>query len=161
MNARLGIILRKASREALLAKAPRKARTWGDETIEVGGDTFTYAPLAGFEFKVYPLRGFVRTRVPPELQTSDTEYASMEGVGVEAYEAWIRDCDPDAIDLHPAEAGILSLIEGVRPCAVMLVSDDKLEVFRTLQPVAFIRLLRANMRELPSSRGFLVTIPGA
>ena len=84
----------------------------------------------------------------------------MDGTGVEVYETWVRGLREDApLGAHPFEAGLMSFLDHVGMCAVMLAPDnDKLEDFVELQVPGLIELLRSNMRNLEVARGFVATM---
>ncbi|MFC5743190.1 hypothetical protein [Dyella tabacisoli] len=159
MNAKFGIILKSAKREDLLVRIPSGSRSWGDEIFEVGDVEFSFPKMGGVKFKIYPVLGFIKKHLPFDLQGDESEYASIDGEGLDDYENGLRVGRFDVEISHPFERGLKTLIDEIGLCSIMLVPDsDELEEFISINSSQLIYLVRNNIGNLAQSKGFLASL---
>lgn len=157
MNANFGLILKKADRMRLLS-AVVDTRTWGDEIVETGVVKYKYSGLEDVFFQIYPLTDFVLNKLPETIRNESLEYAWMDGRALDTYEKWLVD-DEIAGKSSDFEEGIKSLFQKTSFCAVMFAAEgERLQQFSHVDESEFISLLRASVRDIFSSNGFLAVL---
>ena len=132
---------------------------WGDE--EVGTDQQTYnSPLIeNIEFQLYPITQFIREQLPNQVNAMELEFASMSGKALDEYEEWVWDNDPDFVESHPFETGLIELIRQADVVALMFAAEgERVGEFVKVPAVVVVNLLRSNVKNLQESNGFLATI---
>lgn len=159
MNAKFGIILRKAILPSVLTQSTPTWRYWGDELVEVGEKVYTSQLIEGVTFHLYPITEFVRDHLPADFRKEELEYASMTGEAIDAYEEWLAVTNCSIDELHTIEKGLLQLIEQVGGVAIMIAPEgDRVNEFIIGEHVELIAKIRYTIKNLIDSDGFLVTI---
>jgi hypothetical protein len=159
MNASFGLILRKTTIESLLLPVAPIIRSWGDEEVEVGEKIYNFPLLENIEFQLYPVTPFVKDHLSGQLSVAELEYAWIAGKALDEYEKWIWNNDAATQERHPFEVGCLELIRQADGGAIMLAPEgDRLGEFVSVEPSAAIALLRASVKNLDESKGFLATV---
>ena len=155
MNATFGVVLRKVERWAVLRLLPPNTQSLAEETVEVGPQRFSFPGLDEVEFEIHPVTEFIRLRLPTAERGAELEYAWMTGRGLDAYQAWARDAGPTT-PAHSFERAFQALLGQLGFWAVMLAPEtDRLEQFISVRANDMTQLLRRNVGDLRSSRGFL------
>ncbi|WP_080410833.1 hypothetical protein [Burkholderia ubonensis] len=155
MNANVGIILRKSDREAVLSQLARQVRYWGDEVVEVGDKRYGFQGLDDVEFQIYPVTGFILSRIPAHERAADLEYAWMTGAGLDKYLLWVKEHDEFA---PPGvfENSLVELLNKLHFWAVLCAPEgDRLATFVRGSALDVVLMLRRAVRDLIASEGFL------
>ncbi|WP_080485722.1 MULTISPECIES: hypothetical protein [Burkholderia cepacia complex] len=155
MNANVGIVLRKSDREAVLSQLARQVRSWGDEVAEVGDKRYGFHGLDDVEFQIYPVTGFILSRIPARERAADLEYAWMTGAGLDKYLLWVKEHDEFA-PLGVFENSLVEVLNKLHFWAVLCAPEgDRLATFVRGSALDVVLMLRRAVRDLIASEGFL------
>ncbi|MBY0574290.1 MAG: hypothetical protein K2P84_11470 [Undibacterium sp.] len=159
MNANFGLIIRKSKADSLFIPLLQETRTWGQEVITINKQSFCFSSLQGIEFKFYPMTEFVKKHLPIDARFDDNEYMWMAGQMLDNYEEWVHTNDIDTAEFHPFETGLLELVRQAGISSILFAPEgERLENFVNINRSGITGLLRANVKNLDESKGFLATI---
>ncbi len=160
MNARLGLVLLQKEREREFVARPRETRSWGGEVVEVGEAFLSVPDLPPDVYaRMFPLTDFVRQRLPDSAKMQVLEFAQLYGPGLEDYSASLAAEGRDERQLHPFERGFVALSRRLGFLALLFAPEhERIGDFVTANAMQVVILLRAGIRTLDRSRGFVATV---
>ncbi|WP_232441737.1 hypothetical protein [Burkholderia ubonensis] len=123
--------------------------------MEVGDKRYGFQGLDDVEFQIYPVTGFILSRIPAHERAADLEYAWMTGAGLDKYLLWVKEHDEFA---PPGvfENSLVELLKKLHFWAVLCAPEgDRLATFVRGSALDVVLMLRRAVRDLIASEGFL------